>query len=533
MSSAAPPRSARPDRPAPPVSHAPREASPAKGPAVPAPPNDDESPAGLFDDELLPLPPADGDDTPLPSDHEGLEPALPPGEGEGGVDDAIADDLPVGRAIADLDLPTSDDDSLGPGGNDAGDALDDLPSIADEGEGFENDGTAGLPDEGGVAHSDDAEGPDGAIERLDIDSLPALEPDDEAATPVGPLPPLAGAGPTAATPPPPLAGAGPTAAAPSAPYAFRRSPSLALPFAVQALAAPGDGTIAVGGEGLALVGGSPPALQSVSHPFDESAPAIALCPDPWHPGSLLLVDRRLDVYAFDLSRGLASPRPPLPGPPLVGSGAPALVRLDGPRLVAWHPSGLTLSLGHGAHWARFFHVPFVAFASDGALACAGLAESIEGRPRLHRSSDGGASWSSHDVPAGLSAAPSFAPAPWLLGCYGPLVVLGRPGRGLWASQNAGPFRPVVGGEAAFALAPGPAALALAHAPGGRVALVRADGEGPAETLAELPEAFGGPDVRLAWCAAGGRLWAARGRALTSLEPPRGTPDAFLPPPRGA
>ncbi|MCU0681770.1 MAG: hypothetical protein MUF34_05860, partial [Polyangiaceae bacterium] len=247
--------------------------------------------------------------------------------------------------------------------------------------------------------------------------------------------------------------------------------------------------------------------------------------DPWRSGALLLVDRRLDVYAFDPSRALLSPRPPLPGPPLTGPSAPTLWRLEGPRLVAWHPSGLTLSLDADGRWTRFFHVPFVAFAADGARACAGLAESIEGHPRLHLSDDGGSTWEAHDVPPGLSAAPAGPTSPWLLGRYAGLVLLGRPGRGLWASPERGVWRALPGGENAFALAPPGADPFALFTTGGRgaqgVQIARVDGAGDTDggPRVGLPEVFAGPDVRLAWDAASARLWLARGAALMALTPP--------------
>ncbi|HEU4412592.1 MAG TPA: hypothetical protein VFS43_45535 [Polyangiaceae bacterium] len=508
------PSAARPPHlPPAPASH---EAAPPKGPAGGRAParerlDDDEPLADLPDDDLPPLPPAEGDDEGAPPPHEGLEPALPPG-GDAGLDDSLADDLPVGRAIADLGAPAgADDGALGLGGGDEGDPLDEAPpALGDEGEGFEGGEEGGLPDDGADRPfvDDGGEGPGGAIEGLDVDSLPSLEPDDDEAAPPSELPAL---------PPTPDEAA---ARARATARGFRAAGPYALPFAAQALAALDDGTLAVAGAGLALFGGTPPSPRGVFHPFDEGAPAVALCADAFRPGALLLVDRRLDVYAFDAARALASPRPPLPGPPLAGAAAPALFRLEGPRLVAWHPSGLTLSLGAGGHWARFFHVPFVAFAADGARACAGLAESIEGRPRLHLSTDGGASFAAYDVPQGLGAAPAGAPSPWLLSCHGALVLLGRPGRGLWASPEPGDWRRVPGGEAVLALAPpGAGPLALVSAPGGGAALVRADGEGARGPLAALPEAFDGPGARLAWDAAGRRLWIARGRALMALEPP--------------
>lgn len=498
--------------------HAAHEAAAPKGrDPLPARRDDDDEPPSNLPDDLLPLPPSEGDDELPPSKaHDELEPVLPPG-GDVGLDDSLADDLPVGRAIDDLGEHVGDDGSLGLGEGDAGDALDDAPPpLGDEGEGFEGGEEGGLPDDGGTRALDDdgVEGPESAPAGLDVDSLPGFDPDDDEAGPPSELPGL-----------PPLPG-DVVRARTSAARAFRSSGPYTLPFAAQALAVLDDGTLAVAGAGLALFGGTPPSPRGVVYPFDEGAPALALCADPFRPGSLLLVDRRLDAYAFDASRALASPRPPLPGPPLVGGSAPSLFRLEGPRVVAWHPSGLTLSLDASGHWSRFFHVPFVAFAADGARACAGLAESIEGRPRLHVSTDGGASFTAHDAPPNLGAAP--AGAPWLLACHGALVLLGRPGRGLWASHEPGTWKRVPGGEAVLALAPpgaGPLALvgaqnqgaALVGAQSQGAALVRANGEGG--LLAELPEAFDGPGARLTWDATTRRLWLARGRALMALEPP--------------
>jgi hypothetical protein len=482
-------------------------------PPPPSPPRDDDAPPSRpFDDDALPLPlpPADGDDE-APGGPELPLPFDAPRDDGGEGDDGLANELPVGRLVDDLEPAAPGDDSALGLGVDADDPLGDdgPPPTADESEGFEGD-EGGLPDDAPGFDDDGGEGPGGGADELTVGPLPALDPDGDDEGPGRdegvPLP------------------APPEGAAAARPW--RSAGRCSLPFAAHALATFDAGALAVAGPGLALFGGPPPPVpRAVTYPFDEGAPAVAACADPWRPGSLVLIDRRLDVHAFDASRALASPRPPLPAPPLGGPGGPTLWRLAGPRLVAWHPSGLTLALDAAGHWSRFYHVPFVAFATDGAGASAGLAESIEGRPRLHASGDGGATWGARDVPAGLGPAPAgAAPSPWLLGCYEGLVLLGRPGRGLWVSPAGGDWRRVAGGDGALALAPpGAGPLALV-AEGGRVALARVGAAGDLERLADVPAAFGATGVLFAWDAAAARLWLACGPALAAFEPAGPAPE---------
>lgn len=161
-------------------------------PAVPLPsslppPEDDEGappwPARPDDlDDTLPLPPLEGDDEPP----EGPEPGLPPDAHDPGLDDAVADDLPVGTSIDAIDAPPlGDDDALGTNGE-GDDTLGDAPPpLTDEGEGFEDKSEGGLPDDDHARpiEDDGGEGLGHVSDGLEVDPLPDLDPDDES----GPL----------------------------------------------------------------------------------------------------------------------------------------------------------------------------------------------------------------------------------------------------------------------------------------------------------------------------------------------------------